>query len=100
MLSLVRQSGGGRRLPVLPMWVARAAAPVMGWYAKLRHERALYTVYSLYALSSNSRFSHDKATREMGYSPRDLTETVRDTVAWLTSQPPRRARESPPCRHC
>ena len=30
-------------------------------------------------------FSHDKATRELGYRPRDLRLTVRDTVRWLQS---------------
>lgn len=82
VLEMVRISAGGRRLPVLPMWMARAAAPFMQWYARRKKERPLYTAYSLYTLSSNSRFSHDKATRELGYSPRDLLVTVRDTVRW------------------
>ncbi len=42
----------------------------------------LYTACSLYTLQSNSRFSHNKATREPGYAPRDLIETIRDTVRW------------------
>jgi dihydroflavonol-4-reductase len=83
VLHMVRAVCGGRRLPVLPMWMAKAAAPLLQWCAKLRKKRPLYTKYSLYTLKSNDRFSHDKATSELGYRPRDLRLTVRDTVNWL-----------------
>ena len=87
VLSMVRSSNGGRKLPVLPMWMARAGAPLLGWIAKHRKERPLYTRYSLHTLQSNDRFSHDKATRELGYHPRDLRTTITDTVAWLKCIP-------------
>lgn len=84
VLSMVRSvMGKGRRLPVLPMWLAEAAAPLLQWSAKLGSVRPLYTKYSLYTLQSNSRFSHDKATSELGYCPRDLIQTIRDTVESL-----------------
>ncbi len=83
VLGMAKAVSGGRRLPVLPIWMAKAAAPVMGWVSKARKERPLYTKYSLYTLSSNDRFDHNKATAELGYCPRDLCQTIRDTVAWL-----------------
>lgn len=83
VLDIVRSEAGGRRLPVLPMGIARAAAPLLQWIARLRGRRPLYTAYSLYTLKSNDRFSHDKATAELGYRPRDLRDTLRDTVLWL-----------------
>lgn len=83
VLDIVRGEAGGRRLPVLPMAVARAAAPFLQWTARLRGRRPLYTAYSLHTLKSNDRFSHDKATAELGYRPRDLRDTLRDTVLWL-----------------
>ena len=85
LLKLAREMGGGRRLPVLPMWMARAAAPLLGLAAKVCRRRPLYTHYSLYALASNDRFDHDKATAELNYRPRDLRSTVRDTVRYLRS---------------
>ena len=85
VLDMVRQFSHSRKLVALPMWMARAAAPIMQWYAKIKKERPLYTRYSLYTLRSNDRFSHDKATAELGYRPRDLRETIRDTVAWYRS---------------
>ena len=83
----LRRLAQSRRLPVLPMWMARAAAPLMAGIARRRKQRPLYTRYSLYTLNSNDRFSHDKATRELGYHPRDLYQTVRDTVVWMLRQP-------------
>ena len=83
VLAMVRTIHGGRRLPVLPTWMARMGEPFLKLDAKRKKERPLYTSYSLYTLKSNDRFSHDRATRELGYYPRDLYETLKDTVAWL-----------------
>lgn len=80
VLRIAKRECGGRRLPVLPMWMAKAAAPFFAWLARRRKERPLYTGYSLYTLESNDRFSHDKATAELGYRPRDLKLTIRDTI--------------------
>lgn len=85
MLRMVRSACGGRRLPVLPLWMARAAAPLLAAAARLRGRRPLYTAYSLHALGAGDRFSHDKATMELRYRPRDLRLTVQDTVRWLQS---------------
>ena len=82
----MKEIHGGKHLPVLPMWLAKAAAPFMAWYAKQKRQRPLYTKNSLDTLQSNDRFSHDKATAELGYRPRDLYETVKDTVLWLRRQ--------------
>ena len=86
VLSMVRSVSGGRRLPVLPMWMAKGAAPLLQWAAKKKKARPLFTSYSLYTLKSNARFSHDKATAELDYRPRDLMQTLHDTVLWLQRQ--------------
>ena len=91
VLGMVRSVIKRRRLPVLPMWMAHMAAPMMQWIAKCKKSRPLYTSYSLYTLTSNDRFSHDKATRELGYSPRDLRDTIRDTVNWYQQKKARPA---------
>ncbi len=41
-----------------------------------------FTPYSLSTLRSNCNISHAKATRELGYHPRKLLETLADTVDW------------------
>ena len=83
ILDIVKSLSGGRKLPVLPVWLAKLGLPFVRLGAKLKKRRPLYTKYSLYTLSSNDKFSHEKATKELGYKPRDLYETLRDTVLWL-----------------
>ncbi len=74
----------GKKPPlVVPMALARLAAPLIEGWAKRRGTRPLYTRYSLYALTSNSNFSGQKARTELGYCPRSIDETIRDTVRWL-----------------
>ena len=87
VLAMAKTLCHGRRLPVLPMWMAQAAEPLLGWVANVKKQRPLYTKYSLYTLRSNDRFDHGKATAELGYRPRDLRQTVRDTLRWLAKKP-------------
>ena len=84
---MIRAEYGGRRLPVLPQWAAKAAAPFFELYAKIRHIRPLFTRYSLHALSGNDKFSHEKAAKDLNFRPRDLCVTIRDTVSWLKKHP-------------
>ena len=83
LLEYVRQTTGGRKPLCLPLSVARALAPLFEWGAKIAHTRPLYTKYALHTLAANGHFSHDKATAELGYHPRDMQATVQDTVNWL-----------------
>jgi dihydroflavonol-4-reductase len=71
---------------ILPMWFAKGTARLSELYYKILSRTPLYTLYSLYTLSSNSNFSHEKAERELGYTVRPFTETVLDTVDWLKTQ--------------
>ena len=82
LLGMVRKVAGGRRLPVLPQWMAKSFLPAIRLHARRTKKRPLFTKYSLYTLKSNDKFSHDKATAELGYRPRDLLQTLRDTVSW------------------
>lgn len=84
LLNAAAAASGKKPLRVImPMWVAAAVAPLAELYYKLLHQPPLYTAYSMYTLQSNSAFSHEKATKELGYSPRPLSETMEDTVKWL-----------------
>lgn len=83
LLKIVKNITGGKRLPMLPIWMAKAAAPVFEWYSSIKNKRPLYTRYSLNVLKSDDKFSHDKATRELSYYPRDLSLTLKDTIKWM-----------------
>jgi dihydroflavonol-4-reductase len=70
---------------ILPMWAARAFAPLAMFSDRIRGRRALFTPISLKELESNPNISHEKASRELGYQPRPLTETLEDTMNWFQS---------------
>ena len=67
----------------LPLWFAKNTAFLSEIYYKIRKKPPLYTSYSLYTIESNSLFSHEKATRELNYNPRNMEETVESTIKFL-----------------
>ena len=71
---------------ILPMWFAKLTAPLSEYYYYLVKRPPLYTKYSLYTLISNSNFSNLKAKKELGYTTRDIKETVKDTIQWLKEE--------------
>lgn len=86
LLRMLSELSGHKRVrTVLPLWFAKATAPLSEVYYRLKKQPPLYTAYSLYTLGSNANFTHEKATRELGYQPRPLSDTLRDTIAWLCS---------------
>ncbi len=68
---------------VLPLWFAKLTASLAEKYYKILKQPPLYTSYSLFTLSSNANFSHDKATKELGYINRNIDDTLSDTIDWL-----------------
>lgn len=83
LLKYMQVATGGRKKPCFPLGLAKRMAPVFEWVAKVTKTRPLFTRYSLRTMESNGRFSHDKATMELGYSPRDMMDTVNDTIVYL-----------------
>ncbi len=65
-----------------PMWLAMLGAPFVAAWAKLRNERPIYSPEALEVLRGNSDFDHGKATRELGYQPRPMEETVQGFYDW------------------
>lgn len=81
---LLAQLSGKRPLSlVLPAWLVRLVAPLAQGYYALRKKPPLFTAYSLYTLSTNAHFSHERASRHLAYAPRPFRQTLIDTLAWL-----------------
>lgn len=82
------RAASGRRfsIPCLPRSLVKAASKLFEWAGRLTHTRPIFTEYSLETLGMNGHFCHDKATRELGYNPRDMAETVKDTMNWLMAE--------------
>lgn len=72
---------------VLPPGVAKAAQPLVSAYSTLTRKPPLYTRESINILATgHPRISPAKAARHLGFSPRPITDTVRDTLLWFKNQ--------------
>jgi len=67
----------------IPFNLAAFAARFTPWYYRVTRSKPRFTPYSLEVLQSNSHISHEKATQELGYKPRNLYESIGDTVRWF-----------------
>ena len=70
----------------LPIGFVRAVSPLIPAYYWITRERPIFTTYSLDVISSNCAISHEKAGRELGFSPRPFEHTINDTVQWFKQQ--------------
>jgi dihydroflavonol-4-reductase len=67
----------------IPFNLAEFAARFTPYYYRWTRAKPRFTPYSLEVLQSNSHISHAKATRELGYRPRTLYESLADTARWF-----------------
>lgn len=86
VLSMLGELCARRPVPALPLWMARLASPFTEFHARRTHQTPLFTRYSLSTLHGNDKFSHELATQDLDYHPRDLYDTLRDTVDWLRKE--------------
>ena len=70
---------------VLPMRMAKTIAPAAAFFDRIRSKQPLFTPISTRELESNPDISHEKASKELGYEPRPLEETIADTIHWFRS---------------
>jgi dihydroflavonol-4-reductase len=84
LLETVREITGRNFFQMkIPFNLARFAALFTPTYYQMANATPRFTPYSLEVLQSNSNISHAKATQELGYSPRSLSESIKDTVKWF-----------------
>ena len=81
--SVRHATGRAFRLVRIPLKLAAFVAGFTPYYYRWTHKRPRFTSYSLDVLRSNSHVSHAKATRELGYHPRPLFESISDTAHWF-----------------
>ena len=87
LLETVREiTGQGFMLMKMPFELAKWAAQFTPFYYRWTKTSPRFTPYSLEVLRSNSNISHAKATRELGYQPRSLYESIADTVKWFLAR--------------
>jgi dihydroflavonol-4-reductase len=69
-----------------PFPLAQAWAPLSAAFCAVTGRQPLFTGYSLRVLRGNRNVTHDRAAADLGHTPRDLRDTVRDTCAWFREQ--------------
>lgn len=63
----------------LAFWFILAMSYFAEAYYKIVKSKPLFTHYSILVLRSNRHFDNGKAVRELGYTTRDIRESIRDT---------------------
>lgn len=67
-----------------PQWLAKMGVPLVKAVSKITHIPRLYTYETLEVLvRCNRNISSLKARRELGFYPRPLSETLKDTFEWF-----------------
>ncbi len=83
MRSLVQQAAGIDTTEIkFPARLAAFVAPLAEFFYKITRTKPKFTRYSIETLRSNSKISSHKAQRELGYKPRRLYDTIKETVDW------------------
>ena len=75
----------GKKTPTLlaPVFLAKLACPFFQFYYSITKGKPIYTSQSLDLLiNSPKNISLEKARKELGYDPRPLEQTLRDTFNW------------------
>lgn len=80
---MVEEVLGRRTLTItVPIWLAKLSVKFTPMFYRLTGRTPKFTEYSLETVQSNSDVSCEKAAKELGYKPRQLVNTVADTVHW------------------
>jgi dihydroflavonol-4-reductase len=72
---------------MVPHLVAKAAAPIIALANRLAGRDPQFTRYSLDTVAGTTFISHAKASRELGWEPRPMSESIADTVRWWREHP-------------
>jgi dihydroflavonol-4-reductase len=67
-------------IPVWQLWLMAGIGYVYNW---IRDTTPGLTLDEARIVTSNSDICHDKASKELGFQPRPMRETVADTIEWF-----------------
>lgn len=67
----------------IPLPIAIGSAWTLESICRLIKAKPMFTVYAIKVLQSNCDISSEKAIKELGYSSRPMSESIRDGLEWL-----------------
>lgn len=75
----------GARPPRLnvPIWLARATAPMVAWYSRRLGLRPLVTPEAIEIVCCHQQIKTNKAADDLGFVARPIKQTISETVDWL-----------------
>ena len=87
-LSVMISEISGCKIPmIVPVALAQLACPFFKIYSSISNKEPLYTYQSLNILANSpAKISNAKAVKELGYKPRPLEQTLRDTFDWYKEE--------------
>lgn len=89
LLTIINKHLGRKKLPPkIALWFVRMFAGLSNLYYRLRKKKPIFSKYSLYTLNVNHNFSNEKAKEELDFKPRDIVESVNDSVDWFIKNKP------------
>jgi len=74
-----------KRTPTIlaPVFLAQLACPFLNVFSLFTRKKSIYTYQSLnIIINAPKNISFQKAQKELGYSPRPLEQTLKDTFTW------------------
>jgi len=66
--------------------LAYALSLLTSLYYSLSKKKALFTPYSVHTLTRYYRYSHRKASHMLGYEPRPIVESLKDSISWFSQR--------------
>lgn len=77
----------GRKTPTFatPVWLCIFHAHLVLALSRITDYDFNFTPYALKTVRSHRLISHEKASSELGFSPRPIEDSIRDTIDWFRS---------------
>ncbi len=86
LLDEISHAGNVKKIKTkLAYWFILAMSYFAEFYYILIHQKPLFTHYSIIVLDSNYHFSNEKAKKELGFTTRELKESIKDTIEFAIS---------------
>lgn len=79
---LVSKETGAQLPKLIPLWLAKALSMPAPLLEALTRRRSSLSSYSVHAETAPFTVSHEKATRELGFSPGPVRQALKDALAW------------------
>ncbi len=71
---------------IIPMPLCKFFAPICEFYYNVKKIPPLFTKLSLYTVTSNGNFNNGKAKEKLDYTPRQIKDSIIDTIEFLKTQ--------------